>query len=226
VFPPEIGVAQQTTGWGGWGVTLTVPTRPVPISQITVKYGPVGHEKTGTLAGALHDGEITDYISMPSGLGAFPIVAFLIGLAITAATVILVTVAVTRDRGKVELARADAERQQALANINLKAFEALTNLATKCIGDSKDPAIHQKCIEQANAAAVAVLKGVASTAIEPTKPPGSVGFFTIMGIIVGVAVVGAGGYMLYRYKTSQPKLPRATARSARSARQHDDADDE
>lgn len=217
VFPPEIGVATPTAGWGGWGTVLTTPTQPIRLSQITVKYGPVGHEKVGTLEGALHDGDVNDWMwSAPSGLGLAPVVAFLIGLALTAATVVLVTVAVTKERGKVEVARADAERQQALAAINLKAFEALTTLVAKCVGTSTDPAVHQRCTAEANAAAVAVLKGVAGTAVDPSKPGAGLGFFGIIGIVATVAAVSVGGYMLYRYKQSRPSLPKATARSKSS----------
>lgn len=199
VFPPEITVTAAPTASLG---SIVGPIA-VPISQIAVTYGPIGNERTVPLGAALGDPDFhywyTEYNGLSnSGLGAFPVVAFLIGLALTGTTVVLVVRALNEDRGRIEVARADAERQQAVAGLTLNAYQTLANLTAKCVGTSTDPAVQQRCVASATQSAIAVLQGAAPLVIAPSPSPG-ISAFGLFGIIIGVAAVAGGGYALYRY---------------------------
>jgi len=190
-YPPEMTIASA-----GFGAVLP-PGHAVPISQIVVKYGPVGQQKIAGLGASVYDPYFAGYYASPAqnGLGGWPLL-ILIGVAIIGATVILVTKFVTAERGSVEVARSDAERAQALSAQTQQELGTLSDLSIMCIGTSTDSTVKQNCINSAQQAVQTTLLTTPQT--QPSSGSSNTGVLAFIGILMLLAGLGVGGYFIYR----------------------------
>ncbi len=183
VFPPELAVIGS--GLGGFQTGQLIP-----LAQIVAKYGPVGQEKVTGLGYSLHDPLYQKYYGQ-RGLG-FPFTPVIIILALLAFTAVAITFLVTKDRGPIEVARAEATRAQAEAACHATEVSGMLNAVKLCIGTSTDNTVKNNCVTTA---------GQNIQKCDFSRPSASPvrGVLATIGLIVVVGGLSVGGYALYRH---------------------------
>jgi len=207
VLPPEIGVI-TSSGFAGFGA---IPTKGVLPSQLIVKYGPIGREKTSGLAASFYDPSFAYAYSGNAGLGIAPVL-IIIGLALLAGTIIAVTALLTKESDAAKIARADADRQIAVSDAANKALQQRRDLILACVGQNVGDATKlAACTAAADQGAIPLLKALPQ--ITPSSPGTTSGILATVGVIAILGVLGGGAYLIYRHgQRSSGSLPRATAR--------------
>jgi hypothetical protein len=204
VLPPEIGVL-TSSGFAGFGA---VPAKGVLPSQLIVKYGPVGREKTSGLAASYYDPHFAFAEPYNNGLGAIPVL-IIIGLALLAGTIIAVTALLTKESDQAKIARADADRQASVSDTAMKALQQRRDLILSCVGtQTGDPAKLATCTAAADQGAIPFLQALPK--ITPSGPSGTSSVLATIGVIAVIGVLVGGGYMIYRHGQRGRSLPRAS----------------
>jgi hypothetical protein len=203
ILPPDISVL--TAGLGRHGLADGI----LP-SQIVVKYGPIGAEKVSGLAASFYDPYFAyaySGASTSAGLGVSPIVLVLIGLAIVGGVIVAVS-AILKESNAAIIARADADRQIANSDAAVKIISKRADTLIECIRGTTDQARLSACTAAADSKALQEILSIAK--IQPSTGPKSIGFLTAAGIMIGVAVIAGGGYLIYRNSQRDGHQPRAS----------------
>lgn len=208
-LPPEIGVG--TAGFGAASPSSTF----VPLSQIMVKYGPPGQERTAGLGAVLQD---PYFMYAQQGLGIGPLGFVLLTVLIVGATVAIVS-ALISDSDKAVIARQDAIRAQALAGAIDRAMQSMESMQVACMGSSTDPAVRDQCTK---AATQAVLDSIgliqSSPGFQPTAPDSGPSGWMILGGVAILAALGVAGVFVYRRLSTDDGAAMAGRRRRRSRR--------
>jgi hypothetical protein len=189
-LPPPPVEELFTNGTNGLGNGLG---RIIPFSALRVR--------VGTQSIPLGDPALDDYFAgaltsrtPPTGLGN-PAIFLIVFIALGVAVVGLTVAIVIKEVGRAKASKLDALARLALADaLKVKnAGEALSKTQLACIGTSTDPKVRERCTIEAG---IALEKATPDTKAPPEDK--GLGVLGTIGLVVVVAGVAVGGYVLYR----------------------------